>query len=297
MITIPYYLIVGIAIYFLVYYSLVRKSDHIFFFSEVLEGPVQVNPSSNKNKSLIAKPVQHFLSVIQRNIQLKVDRRTELKLKLKQACIKQSPEYFVSLKIAYAVLMFFLFLILFALFPNVLLIGGGIIASAVMFYYPEFLLAKQLKSADTMKKIELADYLTPIAKLMSTETPYKAIKESQQFSGPFIKPFVEQLVIDIDLNPGSIKPFINFADQIGIPEAGLFAGAVQQAMHTDHHRAKTIFEKQRQIMMKLREESYHELINSKPLVVSKYNTLMLFNVGIFIMTIVLYMFYDLMSSM
>ena len=131
---------------------------------------------------------------------------------------------------------------------------------------------------------------------MSRFTPYQAVKECEKFTGPFLKPYVEQLMVDIDLEPGSIKPFQKFASQIGVPQAQLFVVAIQQAMTTDRQRSKVILEKQRVIMMRLREESYNELINKKPLVVNKYNTIMLFNMALIVLSMMVYVFFSLFSG-
>ncbi|MDX8367198.1 hypothetical protein [Cytobacillus sp. IB215665] len=210
--------------------------------------------------------------------------------------MKQTPEIFVAQKIVYAMLMAICFTTLFVINQNFVMLGIAVVSSIVMYFYPNYTLSKNIQYAKAMRKIELPDYLTPLAKLMSSYTPYQAVKECEKFAGPYLKPYVDKLMVDMDLDPGSIKPFQTFASQIGVPQADLFVVAIQQALTTDRIRSKQILEKQRIIMMKIREESYNELINIKPIVVNKYNMIVVFNMILVVLSMVVYVFLDFFSA-
>lgn len=249
-----------------------------------------------KRESMLQRHLKSLLNLTQKSVKLSDDSRENLRLKLRQAGMKQSPETFIAQKIVYSLLMALLFITLYVVHQKTIMLGFAVGSSILMYFYPNRILSKNIKYANAMRKLELPDYLTPLAKLMSSFTPYQAVKECEKFTGPFLKPYVEQLMVDIDLEPGSIKPFQKFASQIGVPQAQLFVVAIQQAMTTDRQRSKVILEKQRVIMMRLREESYNELINKKPLVVNKYNTIMLFNMALIVLSMMVYVFFSLFSG-
>jgi hypothetical protein len=172
------------------------------------------------------------------------------------------------------------FLIMYLLSLNPVILGLGVISATIMYFYPKYALKNNVEFAKAMRKVELPDYLTPMGLLMYSYTAHQAVKQAEKFAGPYLQPYVEKLSVEIDMYPGSSKPFVDFANRLGIPEAQTFVIAIQQAINTDPKRSRVIIQKQVDLMRRLREESYNELINKKPIQMNKYNGLILFNMAL-----------------
>ncbi|MDP4087305.1 MAG: hypothetical protein Q8934_22335 [Bacillota bacterium] len=218
-------------------------------------------------------------------------------MKLKQAGMKQTPETFVATKIIYSTFVLIFFLILFVINQKTILLGLGLAGTVFMYVYPNRQLDKNIKYATAMRRLELPDFLTPLGLMMYSYTPYQSVKECEKFAGPFLKPYVEQLTIEMDLEPGSVRPFQNFAKQIGVSQAQTFVVAIQQALNTDRTRSRGILKKQVDVMRRLREESYNELIYKKPLAVNKYNAIMLLNMAIIPLSMLFFVFSDVFGGL
>ncbi|MCF6094509.1 hypothetical protein L1765_11095 [Microaerobacter geothermalis] len=279
-------------VFWVVYILLERKSDRVYTFSEYIKniGEEQI-PAT-----FLERYFKPLVSVTKKSLRLKQDKREDLKVKLEQAGMRQTPEDFMITKIIYAIAFSGFFLTMFIFNGNKILLGLSVASGLMMYFYPNRMLKKRMEYAKAMRKLELPDYLTPLGLLMYSYTPYQAVKESTKFAGPFLKPFVERLQVEMDMYPGSPKPFRRFAEQVDIPEAQTFVTALQQAINTDRSRSREIIRKQVEVMRKLREESYLVLINQRPLLINKYNGLLLADMAILPMTALGVIFMDIFSK-
>lgn len=271
---------------------LTRKTDRKFAFSDLAHADYQEKESS----SIIERYFKPLIAMVNKTVRLSDDQQEDLRLKLKQAGMSQSPETFQVMKIVYSLLMAIFFLMMYLFSLNLIILGIGAVATIFMYFYPNRMLKNNIIYANAMRRLELPDYLTPLGLLMYSYTPYQAIKECEKFAGPYLLPFVQDLMVEIDLEPGSTKPFQDFADRLGIQQAQTFVVAIQQAMNTDRTRSRELIQKQVEVMQRLREESYNELINKKPLEVNKYNALMLLNMALIPLSILVYIFNDVFSQ-
>ena len=137
--------------------------------------------------------------------------------------------------------------------------------STLLYFVPDFMLNQRVIYARGMRKNELPSYLTPLGLLLYTYTPYQAVKKSVNYAGPYLKPFVEQLAIEMEMYPGSSMPFENFTKKIEVNEANSFIVALQQAFETDQSRSRDIINSQIRFMRKMREQNYHTMIEKQPL--------------------------------
>ncbi|MED2217022.1 hypothetical protein P4V91_28880, partial [Bacillus thuringiensis] len=85
-----------------------------------------------------------------------------------------------------------------------------------------------------------------------------------------IKPYAEELVAKLELEPGSHEPYIEFAKALNIPSAYQFMVALEQSMKMDEEKSKEIINAQIEVMQKLQSESHDKLVKMRPGLVSKY---------------------------
>jgi hypothetical protein len=247
-----------------------RRSDKTYAFAEYFT-------KQNKEVGVIDRYLKPLVAYTKSNIIFRKSNIDALKIQLERANMQLTPEEFIARRVLFTALVVSIFVILYLFSKNIYLLGGAFISGFMMWVQPKRLLEKRMRYCREMRKIEFPDYATPLAILMESRTPYQAIKESGKFSGEYLRPFVERLQVEMDMYPGSFKPLKNFAKGIEIPEADIFVTALSQAMKTDPARSREIITDQVELMRKLREESYHEMINRRPLMMNKYNALILLN--------------------
>lgn len=142
----------------------------------------------------------------------------------------------------------------------------GIIA----FQMPKRAVGKNKSAYENQIKIELPEYLSAFAVLLQTYSPYEATKKSVEYAGPTTRPYVEELISQIELYPANPKPYEEFAKNIRLREAKEFMVALQQIMKVNSEDADQIIQDQIKIMDELQEETYNEQIEARPDQVEKY---------------------------
>lgn len=292
-----FYIILGI-VFFAFFYSLAeRPSDRTFVFSEYMKDKGTAGERKQEPATIVERYLKPLLIFTQKSVKLSDDRRENLRLKLQQASMIQTPETFMATKVIYTAFVLVFFLILFAVHQKSVLLLFAVGGAVFIYFYPNRQLERNIKYAIAMRRMELPDYLTPLSLLMYSHTPYQAVKKCEDFAGPFLKPYVQKLMMDVDLNPGSVEPFQDFAKNVGVAQAQTFIIAIQQAFTTDSTRSREILEKQVEVMAKLREESYNELINKKPLAVNKYNAIMLMDMALIPLSTLFFVFSDVFGNL
>lgn len=125
-------------------------------------------------------------------------------------------------------------------------------------------------------KIQLPDYLSHFAVLLKSYNPYEATQRSVDYAGPLLRKNVEKLITQISLYPSSPRPYIEFAEEVGVREARDFMIALQQIMRVDAESADRVIENQIQILDELQEEAYQDQIETRPEEVERYVSPMLY---------------------
>ncbi|MED3677053.1 MULTISPECIES: hypothetical protein [Bacillati] len=161
---------------------------------------------------------------------------------------------------------------------------------------PKKAIQKNKKHFDQQMRVELPDYLSAFAVLLQSYTPFEATKKSIDYAGNLLKPYVEELITQIELYPASPKPYQDFADALDIREAKEFMAALNQLMNVDAKSADRIIEDQIKTMDELQEEAYNEQIENRPEEVEKFITPMLFPLVAIIMTFLFVMIGDAFSQ-
>lgn len=276
---IPLYipLIVGGVFFWMVLTLAEKKSDKTYNYTRFVENLESGNlPTQKSGLSQYFKP---FLQTTQNRIRLSKNVEEDLERKFKEAAWNMTPQQFYTTKILYPVVFVIMFLLM------GVFVGGDYIPSVIFYilaavssltyYYPNYILKNKLKNAEAMRRFELPNFLTPLGLMMYSYTPFQAVKKSLKFAGPYLRPYVEKLVIEMEMYPSSTKPFRRFADDLGIPEAQTFMTALQQAINTDPSKSRNIIQSQIEMMRKLREENYMQIIEMRPLAMNKYNFMLI----------------------
>jgi preprotein translocase subunit YajC len=272
---IPLYipLIVGGVIFWMVLTLAERKTDKTYNYTKFIENLEKGDLPDHK--SGLAKYFNPFLASTQKRIKLSKDVEEELEKKFKEAAWNITPQQFYTTKVLYPVVLVSIFLLLGFIRDNNIIFYILAAVSSLTYYYPNYILKQKLKNAAAMRRFELPNFLTPLGLMMYSYTPFQAVKKSLKFAGPYLRPYVEKLVIEMEMYPSSTKPFRKFADDLGIPEAQTFMTALQQAINTDPSKSRNIIQNQIEMMRKLREENYMMIIELRPLAMNKYNFLLI----------------------
>lgn len=277
------FIVLGIVIFWTLDVFFEKRNSKSFNYSKYLH---QLN-SEETNRG-----VKGFTAIFAKTadkIAVPKDKEEALKQKLELANMTLTPKGFYAQKLVYPLVFVLLFLLIGLIQEQKVMLLLALLSGG-LYFYPNFILRNRLKMAAEMRRFELPTYLTPLGLLLYSHTPYKAVKASVRYAGPYLRPFVETLAAEMDMYPGSTKPFKNFSRNVGIPEAESFISALQQAFNTDPVKSREIIQSQVIIMRKLREQNYLTLIEKQPLKMAKYNLVpiagMVMIVGTIVITVI-----------
>lgn len=242
------FVLVSVAIYYIV-----TPSDGITATEILLEGG-DSQYSSLKNQK--ARAINH--------------RMNDLEDKLKYAGMKITVKKFKQIKILFAVIPTTLSLLC-IVFTGAFLFKVLACISPFLYFYPNLQLRQNMRMAITNRRLELPGYLKIVANLLKNYTSTKAIKKSVEYAGPYLKPFVEELAMNLETRPGDDLVLKEFAQKLEITEAHTFVIAIKQATEVNKQGAQMILDEQIKVMDKLLQENYKYLISTKPMAFSKWN--------------------------
>lgn len=135
----------------------------------------------------------------------------------------------------------------------------GVVGMFFLIFYRFLELNKDVERMMLKRRIQLPEYMIPLAILYETYTPHEAIKLSLANAGPTIYKDVKLFIDELEAYPNSKEPFRNFAKRIGIPEAYHFAVALEQSVNLSKEKTQGLLEQQIKIMQKMQEESYKRI--------------------------------------
>ncbi|WP_162985728.1 hypothetical protein [Virgibacillus halodenitrificans] len=230
---IPLYipLIIGGVFFWMVLTLAERKTDRTYNYTRFVENLETGNLPTQR--SGLSQYFKSFLQTTQNRIKLSKNVEEDLERKFKEAAWNMTPQQFYTTKVLYPVVFVSIFLLLGFIRDNNVIFYILAVVSSLTYYYPNYILKNKLKNAEAMRRFELPNFLTPLGLMMHSYTPFQSVKKSLKFAGPYLRPYVEKLVIEMEMYPSSTKPFRKFADDLGIPEAQTFMTALQQAINTD----------------------------------------------------------------
>ncbi|MGG6447712.1 hypothetical protein [Pseudobacillus badius] len=256
-----------------------KRSEKTYNYSKFIYASQQEEFEKTK------KPQIHLTERIMKVIKVSPEKEKEIESKLINSNSKLTLKDFYSQKLLYPLVLVSLFLLL-ALFREQKIFFALALVSSLLYFMPNYLLNQRVEAAKRMRRIELPSYLTPLGLLMITYTPYQAVKKSINYAGPFLRPHVQQMISEMEMYPGSSKPYQNFSKNLGISEASTFIAALQQAFETDQSKSRDIINSQINFMRQMRTQNYLSLIELQPMKLTKYNMIPVVAIVAVVFTIV-----------
>lgn len=200
----------------------------------------------------------------------------DIQLKIDEAGWSIKPINFTFRRIFLAIVFPILVMILYFFTRMTMYLFFVLPLGYIAFQMPNRSLNNAINAKKQNFRKELPEYLSSFAIMLQTFTPYEATKRSIDYAGPLLRPYVERLITEIDLNPASTKPYLDFAKNIDIPEAKEFMVALNQATTVSAAQAHKIISDQLKLSDELQEEGYNELIKNRPNEVLKWERSLVF---------------------
>ncbi|MFP5050970.1 hypothetical protein ACI7MO_09620 [Bacillus paranthracis] len=246
------------------------KQDKKYNYARYIEE--MEKEDDNQAITVLDKYLAPIIGATRKRIKISTVKEAELKRLFREANMNLDPTVFYTYKILYPVISVTFLILLGLAYDNKSILILALLAP-LTYFYPDYNLKRNLKNAKIYRKLELPNYQMPLGVLLQTYTTYEAVKRSATYAGPHIRPFVEDMILELETWQGSTKPFKNFAEKLDIPEAHTFVVAIQQAIKTDPNKGREIIQQQIEVSRKLRDENYNSLILARPLLMNKYNVI------------------------
>lgn len=180
--------------------------------------------------------------------------------------------------------------------PMFLTLGLTLITVFLSMVIPFYNLDRTVTTSEAQREFDLPRYFKMLIALLKRKTSYQAIVESVEYAPNSIKPFVEQLIIEIEQMPNSSTPYENFADNIGIEQARNFMTILHQSMHVSPEKSIEFLENLKTQSNKLENAAIETLASISVSTMSKYGGILLVCLLITPITIVVLIAVDLLKE-
>lgn len=151
----------------------------------------------------------------------------------------------------------------------------GLIIGILVIVQPIKAIKKYSESIKLQIRLELPEFMESFALYLHSQSLYETTMRSINFAGPRLYPYVEKLLVDVELSPGSDKPYKDFAKSLDVPEVENFIVSIVQTVNVDKKRATEIINEELEVLEDLRENAYNQKIDESG---SKLNGLIFLNV-------------------
>lgn len=243
-----------------------KRSDKSYNYSKFILSSQKKQVDKDRKNNV----VYSLTDMIMKRLNISIEKEKEITEKLINSNSKYTIKDFYAQKILYPLVLVTLSLLI-GLFQEKSIFFVLAVVSSLLYFAPNLLLNQRVAAAKYMRRVELPSYLTPLGLLMITYTPYQAVKKSIHYAGPFLKPHVQTLINELEVYPGSSKPYENFSKNLGINEASTFIAALQQAFETDSTKSREIINSQIKFMRLMRTQNYLSVIEQQPMKLTKFN--------------------------
>ncbi|MEH0005339.1 hypothetical protein R6231_12485 [Bacillus cytotoxicus] len=261
-------LFILVLLFVLVAYNLVlerQKSKRFQIYSIVKKSNV-----ANKRQPILYTILYPILKL--KKNWISQEREKELEKKLKKVNSSLTPMEFIISKLTFSIINFLVIASLIFYVPDlkIVIFPLALVFAVMGFYVKESKLNSNVKAKQLRMQLELPEYMISLAYMIGRYTAYEATKRSIEYASDNLRPLVENLIAQIELEPGNFEPYLEFAREVDIPAAYQFMVALQQAMVMDESQSREIINNQIKLMRRLRAESYETLVASRPDMVFKY---------------------------
>ncbi|MGN4128071.1 hypothetical protein ACMGD3_24155 [Lysinibacillus sphaericus] len=151
-------------------------------------------------------------------------------------------DFFMKVVIQSLIIGAVVFLVTLFTLPSIVSLVIAFIVVFTCLIYPIYALDSKVSALQAQREFDLPRFLKMLIALMKTHTPYQALEEALHYTPKSIKPFVEQLILEIEQFPNSSIPYENFSENIGISKARSFMAILQQSMHISPEKSVDFLE-------------------------------------------------------
>jgi Flp pilus assembly protein TadB len=202
-------------------------------------------------------------SLLESLIYLPRSKEEEIRKKLLEVDIHITPKQYLLRFILIGIVVLLISLIVGIVTGRYLVFFVGLVFLVISILQPFRALDSMVNEKKLKLRLELPEYMEAFALMLQQLPLYETTRKSIDFAGPTLKPYIERLLVDIELNPGSDQPYLRLAEELNIPEMKQFMVSITQAMNVDQERAQQIIVEELNAIEELRENSYTELIDKK----------------------------------
>lgn len=171
------------------------------------------------------------------------------------------------------------------------------IAASLFICYMPFHMLKTIEINRRNKiGLETPEYLESFALLKQQQTLFQATINSEKFAGPTIRPYVKQLVLDVQLHPGSNEPYQNFAKNINQVEVSTFMNTMVETARVDQRIEGELIAEELKQIDRMRGDVYAAIIEEVEAKVGTRNMLLSLPILFIILVFMFYTIAQLISS-
>lgn len=223
-------------------------------------------------------------------------RRTQTRLTLLDV---QTSAYDFVMKVVIQSLIIgaVIFIISLLAMPSILAFGLAFIVVFASLVFPFYTLDGKVSELRAQREFDLPRFFKMLIALMKTHIPYKALQESVSYTPISVRPFVEQLIVEIEQMPTSSIPFENFADNIGVDKARNFMTILHQSMHVSPERSIEFLENLKKQSDMMEDEAVNNLAQISVGKIKKYKIVLFLCILISPLSIVAIIVVDMFKNL
>jgi len=162
------------------------------------------------------------------------------------------------------------------------------LASVFIIYMPFQMLKTMALNRQNKMSLELPEYLESFALIKQQQTLYQTTLNSAKFAGPTIKPYVDDLILDVKLNPGSSLPYQTFAKELDNVDVETFMNTMVETSRVDEKIANDLIAEELRLIGRMRSDVYTAIIEEVEAKVGTRNMMLSFPI---LLIILVFMFY------
>lgn len=143
---------------------------------------------------------------------------------------------------------------------------------------------------------EVVHFKEEFATLMLQQTLHKTTMDSLHFAGPTIYPYVEKLILEVELFPNSDKPYLDMAKELGDPDLETFFHSMLDTVKIDPQKFKEVISEELKQNERLQESIIKETIDRIGSKIDSSNTALAIPILVIIMVFASYTIMSLIDN-
>lgn len=138
---------------------------------------------------------------------------------------------------------------------------ASILVGLMIMIMPIFMVNTMARNRRNLINLEIPEYLESFALLKQNKTLFQTTLDSYGFAGPTIRPYVEQLILEVQLNPGSHAPYKDFARKLDNVEVETFMNTMIETTNVDKKLENELIAEELSQVSRMRSDVYSAVID------------------------------------